>query len=784
MMEPRLWRTAKIGQWSDRSEHITVKEGRCLIIAMRRLSRDSTQRGRRVCMLVDNLALAMAISKGRAHNYTMLRICQQYSALCLACNLGIKVRWIPSETNPADGPSRGSLMPGSSWEAASELRGFNHKPEDDLGELGCFAESEPEVDHPGGGGKEWSSEAAGAGPEGSCGMPEGEFKISKSAEGEENPECGSLAHSTGSRKAAGDTGAWRIGRGVHGTSYDEARKEECEQSAADPVPQVPQLVQGLLLGVRRDMAPERVRLDPCRLLRRHVLGRELPRHRTEGFSRSGVRVHREEGAACPLTEGVAGVAKAEATSESATASKAPCLRDGADHHGEGASRDGAEACPRLRPVPQTKRGHGPPGEACGSTSPRRRSPVQEVRCHHPGPGLWEAGQDRGVRQHAAARQSGDGEMARANASQPGNPAGKGASSLLLFAGGVSQGVRQSGSLPGGERPSDVPASSWGSLRGPEQPRARSRGGSRKREMEDGHLRPPICEDRETSEAAARTGEAQLGVLSPEPAGSTKNLARFGESKTSVSGDTHETKQWWTASGPIVLEIFSGVGRLTRSLCELGIQAFGIDIVHGPMHDVLDPMVQARLFRLIRKGQVQFVWLGMPCTTFSIARRNDGIGPPPLRSDSRPHGLPNLAGGQLQKLREGNALFGFSMDLIKECQRCKIPWALENPATSRCWLMPRLRALLPKVSSILLDFCCFGEAWRKRTRIIHQGISLASLEILCSGTHGNCSRTGKPHLHLKGIAPNGQFWTLTAQPYPIELTRRLAHELSQQMSASG
>ena len=80
-MDPHMWQTAKIGRWGNRSEHITVKEGRCLVLSARRLSRDSQKRGMRNLMLVDNLALATAISKGRARDYTMLRICQQVGAL-------------------------------------------------------------------------------------------------------------------------------------------------------------------------------------------------------------------------------------------------------------------------------------------------------------------------------------------------------------------------------------------------------------------------------------------------------------------------------------------------------------------------------------------------------------------------------------------------------------------------------------------------------------------------------------------------------------------------------
>ena len=37
---------------------------------------------------------------------------QQVGSICLAANLDIRARWCPSESNPADGPSRGQVNPG------------------------------------------------------------------------------------------------------------------------------------------------------------------------------------------------------------------------------------------------------------------------------------------------------------------------------------------------------------------------------------------------------------------------------------------------------------------------------------------------------------------------------------------------------------------------------------------------------------------------------------------------------------------------------------------------
>ena len=120
VMRPADWRTAKMGMWQNRSEHISLKEGRCFVLALRRLSRDRQLRGKKTLLIVDNLSLAMAVSKGRAHDYRMLRICQQVAALSLAADMLVRARWVPSEVNPADGPSRGDLQPNSGWEAAKK----------------------------------------------------------------------------------------------------------------------------------------------------------------------------------------------------------------------------------------------------------------------------------------------------------------------------------------------------------------------------------------------------------------------------------------------------------------------------------------------------------------------------------------------------------------------------------------------------------------------------------------------------------------------------------------
>ena len=314
IMDPGAWQTAKIGLWIDTSEHITLKEGRAFVLSLRRLSRDKNQRGRRCCMLVDNLALAMCISKGRAHNYHMLRVCQQYSAIALATDMHVRVRWVPSEVNPADGPSRGSLLPSSSWEEAAGLCGEEGVEEWPLGgdsspEPECEAQANCES------GDIWANSGI---IDHLQGTPRASPGISLQ-EGSEAVQSAEDSASAGPQdQCVGETAAIRYPRRrLHGrrsrptnVSFGEEKRRS---GAAQTIPEVPQFIQGLLQGVRVDMATRRVRLDPCRLLRRHVLGRELACDGARNPGRSGACLHREEGEPGEVKEGPAGMAEANAT---------------------------------------------------------------------------------------------------------------------------------------------------------------------------------------------------------------------------------------------------------------------------------------------------------------------------------------------------------------------------------------------------------------------------------------------------------------------------------------
>lgn len=224
-----------------------------------------------------------------------------------------------------------------------------------------------------------------------------------------------------------------------------------------------------------------------------------------------------------------------------------------------------------------------------------------------------------------------------------------------------------------------------------------------------------------------------------------------------------------------LEIFAGTARVAAALHEQKIDVFPIDTCLFPSHNVLDPHISDYISNLIRQHRITLIWLGMPCTTFSRARRNDGLGPGPLRDSNYLWGLPNLRPSERKKLFDGNNLFGFTMHILELCNRYHIPFVLENPLTSMAWEMQPLQRFKSQSGAMFcdLDFCQFGEIWKKPTRLMYKGIDISSLGLKCTGTIHRCSRTHRQHLPLKGRDASGQFWTLRAQPYPLAMCKEFA-----------
>lgn len=81
------------------------------LYGVKHILRNRQNFGKRHLILSDSLTATCAISRGRSQIYKLRRVCCQIGALALCSNSCFHIRWIPSEWNPADNPSRGVWKP-------------------------------------------------------------------------------------------------------------------------------------------------------------------------------------------------------------------------------------------------------------------------------------------------------------------------------------------------------------------------------------------------------------------------------------------------------------------------------------------------------------------------------------------------------------------------------------------------------------------------------------------------------------------------------------------------
>ena len=169
-------------------------------------------------------------------------------------------------------------------------------------------------------------------------------------------------------------------------------------------------------------------------------------------------------------------------------------------------------------------------------------------------------------------------------------------------------------------------------------------------------------------------------------------------------------------GRFFLELFSGRGRLTEAFKNIGAATVhGVDYVDGAEFDLRRRSTQQLIIKWIEKGIFGFVHLGTPCTIWSIARK--GV------KESK---------ASRAKEELGIELALFSSEVIRTCNKHRIPFALENPRTSKLFQFePLLRALATGHWEFVdFDMCRYGEDYKKSTRIVTSFPELQKLSIKC------------------------------------------------------
>ena len=763
VMKADKWKTVLMGRWRDTTEHITIKEGRALVIAARRLTRNSRSRGKRHLFFVDNLALAMSSCKGRASNYSMLRIMQQLGALSLAGGFVIRLRWVASEFNPADGPSRGQVRPGTYQAPSSQADGrasFFTKS----------SRSEPE--------SECSEESGQAETE----LPTHESDREESDRKEKGDQAARVFEEASSQKSFGkptgrSAGDRQAGEIKQVDSVGEAIGE-CKYRGA--VQKLLSEVSEFLPGTRSRFATiSKHRCKPERFHGCVVLRGEAHERRGEDLSERGVPSQLPQRKACQGPKSSAWVAQRMPARESNSSAEAGGLWHVHDSVRHGSQTPCPEAHLGLRHIHEAGRELGPAQETLGQAGFQCWTPVSLVCGGDQRFRRVAARQSGGVRQQCPTKQQG----AEMDWSSP--PCSHQDSSQQRFKDfpihceGVWERIHQGGRAAGTQRATPLPTSSWRSSRRSELEGERSPGRQSQGPVADGSIRPPLHQggkDSANLEPALTTKHGVLSLVTPKPRESVSRSPRRKDELDPVLTDVFTCR---SKPHTFALEIFAGIARISSALCKSGITTFPVDICMFPDHDVLHKHIEYRISNWIRAGRISFVWIGMPCTTFSRARKHDGLGPGPLRDSMHLWGLNCLNRRDRKKLGIGNALFHFTMRILRLCEHFAIPYALENPRTSMLWEMKPLRTFCDQFYPhwCHFDFCQFGERWKKPTSILYNFLDLSPVNKQCDTHYGFCSRTSRPHVRLAGTDHDGVFLTLRAQPYPDALAVLVSQQVA-------
>ena len=91
-----LWRARLWGKW-EYKEDILILEARTLVKSLRRVALTTFGHDLRQLLLTDNMAVCLAFDRSRCREFGLLVQIGCFCAYCLARNIRVSVRWIPSE---------------------------------------------------------------------------------------------------------------------------------------------------------------------------------------------------------------------------------------------------------------------------------------------------------------------------------------------------------------------------------------------------------------------------------------------------------------------------------------------------------------------------------------------------------------------------------------------------------------------------------------------------------------------------------------------------------------
>eukprot|EP00435_Cladocopium_sp_Y103_P073431 s469_g43.t1 len=221
-----------------------------------------------------------------------------------------------------------------------------------------------------------------------------------------------------------------------------------------------------------------------------------------------------------------------------------------------------------------------------------------------------------------------------------------------------------------------------------------------------------------------------------------------------------------------LDLYSGEKGVAKHLKKLGTTwSLCFDLADSPAQDLDDPDLRRRIERLIDLGCFVGMGGGPVCASFSMAVR------PPVRSAAEPYGIQHMSPNMREKVKAGNDMALWFFKLVEKGLEAGLAVWLENPNASWMFRLPAWRELLERWRKVFgpwtVDYCRFGTAWRKRTKVFSNTV-LQGYSTLCRGGHEHQLLKGRSKIHK-------QAWTKVAQPYPPGVAKAVAVGLAMKTS---
>ena len=268
---------------------------------------------------------------------------------------------------------------------------------------------------------------------------------------------------------------------------------------------------------------------------------------------------------------------------------------------------------------------------------------------------------------------------------------------------------------------------------------------------------------------------QLEPFSPEESGALPSCCELCDEAVGLLQELEERGQVWWPSGSSrrfqtagALDLYTGRGGVAKQLLKNGCPfVVTYEWNRDAGENLLWEKNQWVVLRLLELEAVKVVGSALICRSFTRAIT------PAVRSRRYPRGIPWMRSSMRESVAEGNKHSVFNRKVMRKAEEKGLIYWVENPDTSFLWLQRGYERFSAPDSSWIFraDFCRFGTAWRKPTRVATNSPSLRSVRMLCKcGT--------RSHIVLRGMHPTlRKPWTAVAEPYPRGFCSVLAGSLS-------